>query len=264
MIESPRMVDSHCHIADEVFGPDLEAVIGRAREAGLERALIILEAGNAQEAAQAARACAIWEPLRVAIGVHPHAAHGFADRPAKAAEIVRAQAAATPEARAVGEIGLDYHYDFSAPDVQRAVFREQLALAGELDWPVVVHTREAERDTIAAIQEFGGAVRGVLHCFTGSADLARQALGLGFYISFSGIVTFPRAEDLRETARIVPLDRLLIETDSPFLSPAPNRGGRNEPARVVDVARVLATIAGVTEEELAAATTANFHRLFRP
>lgn len=258
------MIDSHCHIADEVFGPDLDQVITRAREAGLERVLVILEAGNTQEAEQASRAHGLWEPLRAAVGVHPHVAHQFAADPARARAVVGEQVAATPFARAIGEIGLDYHYDYSPRDVQQAVFREQLALASELDRPVVIHTRDAERDTIEALQACGGALRGVLHCFTGSADLASRALDLGFYISFSGIVTFPRAGDLRDTARRVPLDRLLVETDSPFLAPAPNRGGRNEPARVVDVARALAPIMGVTLDELGAATTANFHRLFRP
>lgn len=258
------MIDSHCHIADDVFDADLEQVIARARGAGLERVLAILEAGNAQEAAQARRAHAIWGSVRVAVGVHPHAAHEFSTDPTRARTVVSEQIASTPFARAVGEIGLDYHYDFSPRDVQRAVFREQLELAHELDRPVVIHTRESEADTMEMLNAFGGSLRGVLHCFTGSADLARQALDIGFYISFSGILTFPRSTELRETARLVPLDRVLVETDSPFLAPAPKRGGRNEPARVVDVARALAPIIGVTLEELGSATTANFHRLFGP
>src|SRR5262249_52036678 len=146
---------------------------------------------------------------------------------------VRAQIDATPSARAVGEIGLDYHYDFSPPPVQQAVFRAQVRLARERRLPVVVHTRDADADTLAVLREEGGGeLRGVLHCFTGDAELARSGLALGFWLSLAGIITFPRAADLRATVRTVPLDRLLAETDSPFLAPVPHRGTRNEPARV--------------------------------
>jgi TatD DNase family protein len=259
------VIDSHCHLADEIFSADLDAVVARARTAGLERVLVILEAGNAQEAAQATRAHALWPELRVAVGVHPHAAHTFAADPAAAATLVRDQIRTTPQARAVGEIGLDYHYDFSPRPVQHEVFRAQIGVARELDLPVIIHTREADPDTMDILTEAGGgALRGVLHCFTGTPELARAALDLGFYISFAGIVTFPKAGELRDTAKLVPLDRLLVETDSPFLSPAPHRGGRNEPARVVHVADTLGNVMGHTVEELARATTANFHRLFRP
>ena len=259
------MIDSHCHLADDIFTADLDAVVARARAAGLERALVILEAGNPQEAAQAARAHDLWPELRVAVGVHPHAAHGFASDTSAAARLVRDQIAATPQARAVGEIGLDYHYDFSPRAVQHEVFRAQVGVARDLDLPVVIHTREADDDTMAILREGGkGALRGVLHCFTGTPSLARAALDIGFYISFAGIVTFPKAGELRDTARLVPLDRLLVETDSPFLAPVPHRGGRNEPARVVHVADTLAQITGRTVDELAQATTANFHSLFRP
>jgi TatD DNase family protein len=259
------VIDSHCHLADDVFTADLDAVVARARAAGLERALIILEAGNPQEAAQAARAHALWPDVRMAIGVHPHAAHGFAADPSLSARLVREQIAATPQARAVGEIGLDYHYDFSPRSVQHEVFRAQIAVARELDLPVVIHTREADDDTMAILRESGaGTLRGVLHCFTGTGSLARAALDIGFYISFAGILTFPKAGELRDTARLVPLDRLLVETDSPFLAPVPHRGGRNEPARVVHVAETLAEVTGQTVDELARATTANFHSLFRP
>jgi TatD DNase family protein len=171
----------------------------------------------------------------------------------------------TPGARAIGEIGLDYHYDFAPPDVQQQVFRPQVALARELDLPVVIHTREADDDTLRILGEAGaGNVRGVLHCFTGGPSLARAGLDLGFYISFSGIVTFPKSAELRETARGVPLDRVLIETDSPFLAPPPHRGRRNEPAWVARVADTLATLHGVPAEDVRRRTAANFHALFRP
>ena len=257
------MIDSHCHLADEVFAADLDAVVERARAAGLERALVILAAGDEKEAAQALRVEQLWPDVRFAVGVHPHQAQAFADRPERAAEVVRTQLHATPAGRAIGEIGLDYHYDYSPPDVQKQVFRAQVRLARELDRPVVIHTREADEDTLAILRE-EGPVRGVLHCFTGTPDLASAGLALGFYISLAGIVTFPKAVELRETARGVPVDRLLVETDSPFLAPVPNRGKRNEPAQVALVVAALAALHGLAPADLAARTKANFHTLFRP
>ena len=259
------MIDSHCHLADEVFAPELEAVVTRARDAGLERALVILAAGDEREAAQATRVQMLWPEVRVSIGVHPHTAHAFADAPDRAAEEVRRQVAATPAARAIGEIGLDYHYDFSPRDVQQRVFRAQIRLARELDVPVVIHTREADADTVAILkEEGGGSLRGVLHCFTGDKALARAGLDLGFYISLAGIITFPKAGELRDTARTVPPDRLLVETDSPYLAPTPHRGKRNEPAYVARVVAALAELHGIEAGEMARMTAANFHTLFRP
>jgi TatD DNase family protein len=259
------VIDSHCHLADQAFAADLEAVVARARDAGLERALVILEAGNEQEALQAQRVERLWPETRTALGVHPHQAHQFAGDPSRAVAVVREQAARTSSARAIGEIGLDYHYDYSPRDVQHAVFRGQVRLARELDLPVVIHTREADEDTLMILREEGGGeVRGVLHCFTGGPSLADAGLALGFHISLAGIITFPRAEELRETARRVPLDRLLIETDSPFLAPVPLRGKRNEPAHVIHVARALAEIHALDAVELGRRTSANFHTLFRP
>ena len=259
------MIDSHCHLADDTFAQDLDDVVRRARDAGLERAMVILEAGNAKEAAQALRLDALWPELRFSIGVHPHQAHQYAADPDRAAAVVREQWTATPSARAVGEIGLDYHYDFSPRDVQQAVFRAQLRLARELDRPVVIHTREADDDTLSMLREEGGGqLRGVLHCFTGGAALADSGLDLGFYISLAGIITFPKAEELRQTVRRVPLDRLLTETDSPFLAPVPYRGKRNEPAHVARVVDALAVLHGKAATDLARQTAANFHTLFRP
>jgi TatD DNase family protein len=259
------MIDSHCHLADETFAGDLDAVVLRAHDAGIERALVILAAGDEKEAAQARRVEALWPEVRVSIGVHPHAAHAFAADPQRAADLVRRQVFDTPAARAIGEIGLDYHYDFSPRDVQQEVFRRQIAVARELQRPVIIHTREADDDTMAILRdEGGGEVRGVLHCFTGSDALAQAGLDLGFYISLAGIITFPRAADLRETVKRVPIDRLLAETDSPFLAPVPFRGKRNEPAHVAHVIAALALLHGVEAAELARRTTANFHTLFRP
>ena len=259
------MIDSHCHLADETFAADLDAVIARAKAAGLERTLVILEAGNPQEATQAVRVEALWPETRLAVGVHPHHAHQFADDPGRAVDLVRAQVASTPAVRAIGEIGLDYHYDLSPRDVQQQVFRAQVRLARESKWPVVIHTREADEDTVRILREEGGGeVRGVFHCFTGTAALARAGLDLGFFLSVAGIITFPKAGDLRETVRAVPAGRLLTETDSPFLAPVPHRGTRNEPAHVSRVVESLATIFQVEAAEIAERTATNFHTLFGP
>ncbi len=259
------MIDSHCHLADEVFAASLDEVVDRARNAGLERVLVILEAGSAAEASQAGRVQALWPEVRVAIGVHPHHAHVFAEDAAAAVRTVREQVAATPYARAIGEIGLDYHYDYSPRDVQKAVFAAQVTLARDLSLPIVIHTREADADTLDILRAAGGGeVRGVLHCFTGTPQLASAALDLGLYISVAGIVTFPRSGNVRDVIGQIPIERLLIETDSPFLAPVPHRGRRNEPALVAHVAETVAAVKGMSAAELVRATTANFHTLFRP
>jgi len=259
------MIDSHFHLADEAFEPDLADVVGRARSAGLRHGLCIVAAGNAGEARRGERLAGLWPEVRFAIGVHPHQAGEHADDPASAVAAVREGLEGNPRARAVGEIGLDYHYDFSPRPVQQDVFGRQVALALELDLPVVIHTREATEDTFAILREAGeGKVRGVFHCFSGDAAMAREALDIGFAVSFAGIVTFPRADAVREAARTVPPDRLLVETDAPYLAPVPHRGTRNEPARVVHVAEALAAVRGEAFETVAAAVTGTFERLFRP
>ena len=259
------VIDSHCHLAGPEFAADLDAVISRAREAGLVRCLVILAATDDSEVRQATRVVGAWPDVRFAIGVHPHQAHVFADDPARAAEVTATQLDRVPAARAVGEIGLDYHYDFSPPAVQQAVFRAQLRLAAARGLPVVIHTREAEADTLRLIdEESQGRLRGVFHCFSGDADAARRALDTGFQLSFPGIVTFPKAAALRDAARQVPQDRLLIETDSPYLAPEPFRGHRNEPAHVVRVLELLAELRGVDRATLGAALVDNFDRLFQP
>jgi TatD DNase family protein len=259
------VIDSHCHLADETFSAELEGVIGRAREAGLERVLVILEAGNEQEATQARRVHELWPDVRTAVGIHPHAAHEYGTNTERVVSTVRDQIARTPLSRAIGEIGLDYHYDYSPRDVQQTVFRAQVRLARELKLPVVIHTREADEDTMTVLRDEGkGELNGVLHCFSGTADLARAGLDLGFYLSFAGMLTFNNASALRETARLVPLDRLMTETDSPFLAPVPHRGKRNEPAFVSHVVAALAQLHAIDVKEMDQHTTANFHRLFRP
>lgn len=254
------MIDSHCHLADEAFEADLDAVIARAREAGVSGALCILAAGDEPEAARARGVQAKWPAVRFATGVHPHAAGTFAGRVAEGADWTRRHAAAF-DACGIGEIGLDYHYEFAPRDVQREVFAGQLALARELRRPVIIHTREATDDTFSVLAESGG-VRGVFHCFTGDTTMARRALDIGFYLSFAGIVSFPKAESLRDAARLVPADRLLIETDSPYLAPVPLRGKRNEPAYVPRVLDALAAARGDVPAALAEQTSHNFVSLF--
>jgi TatD DNase family protein len=251
--------DSHAHLTLEHFDPDREEVIARARQSGVAR--IVTVSSFIGDASACAALAARHDFIHFTAGVHPHEAKSFT--PEAAADI--RTAATRPKAVAIGEIGLDYHYDFSPRDVQQAVFRAQMRLARERRQPVVIHTREADEDTIAILREEGGGeVRGVLHCFTGGRALAEAALALGFFVSVAGIITFPRAEALRETVRAVPLDRLLTETDSPFLAPVPHRGKRNEPAHVARVVAALGDMHGMPAAAVAARTAANFHTLFRP
>jgi TatD DNase family protein len=258
-------VDSHCHLAGEEFAGDLDAVIERAIAAGLAHALVILAADDDKELEQAQQVSARWSGVRFSIGVHPHAAGTFADSPAAAAGLVDNRIDLEPLARAIGEIGLDYHYDFAPREVQQQVFREQIRLARRRSLPIVIHTREAEDDTFRILaEESAGESGGVFHCFTGDRAMARRALDIGFHLSLAGIVTFPRALELKEVAKLVPIDRLLIETDSPFLAPVPYRGKRNEPSYVTQVAQTIAELRGDSAEAIGLAAKNNFERLFKP
>ncbi len=259
------MIDSHSHLADEAFAADVEAVLGRARDAGLEAILCVVDVSDPAEAARADGVSALWEGIRTTAGVHPHRAAPFAGRPEAAAGLVAARLGADPRARAVGEVGLDYHYDFAPRDAQRGVFAAQVALARNAELPLVIHTREADEDTIAILEHEGeGRVRGVFHCFSGDVRLAEQALRLGFYVSFSGMLTFPNADAIRRAAAIVPLDRVLVETDCPYLAPVPYRGRRNEPAWVARTVAALAEIHRSDAAHIAALTSRNYRELFAP
>lgn len=259
------MTDSHCHIAGEEFVADLDAVVARAKAAGVSRALVILAAEDDAEIARAATVLAAWPQCRFAVGVHPHHAKVFAPNPQAAAAMVAERLEALPEARAIGEIGLDYHYECSPRDVQHAVFRVQIQLALSRDLPVVIHTREAEDDTLRIIAEKGhGRLRGVFHCFTGDTDAANRALATGFLLSIPGVATFPKAEALRQAAARLPADRVLVETDSPYLAPVPYRGKRNEPSYVAKVVEQLAAVRGVSPATVGEECDRNFDALFRP
>jgi TatD DNase family protein len=259
------MIDSHCHLAGDDFMSDLGEVVGRAKQAGLAGALVILGAEDVAELGRAAVVSGAWNEVRFSVGVHPHQAGQFASDPAKAAQQTQAAIAAQPLSRAVGEIGLDYHYDFAPRDVQQQVFREQIRLAGRLGLPIVIHTREAEEDTFRILEEeHARDIGGVFHCFTGDREMAKRCLDIGFYLSVAGIVTFPRALELKEVAKMVPIGRLLIETDSPFLAPVPYRGKRNEPAHVARVAEAIADLRGTNTDAIADVTQQNHVRLFAP
>jgi TatD DNase family protein len=253
-----KLVDSHCHLDDEKFAADLDAVIERAQAAGVDRMLAIGTGGGPPDLEVAIRLAEAHSCFYATVGVHPHdAAKATAETFDQLRALVR-----HPKVIGIGEIGLDYHYDFSPREVQREVFRAQLRLAAETARPIVIHTREAWEDTLRILDEDRPAAL-IMHCFTGGPDEARQCLDRGFYLSFGGVLTFPKAENVRESARITPADRLLVETDAPYLAPVPHRGKRNEPAFVVDTVRRLAEVRGQSADEIAAMTTRNFERLFR-
>jgi TatD DNase family protein len=263
------MIDSHCHLADDQFQADLPDVIARAQAAGLERVLCVLDTSAADEAARVPRLRELWPAMRFSSGIHPHHAGRFADNLDAIPSALDAALAANDAIRALGEIGLDYHYDFAPRDIQREVFARQIAVARARRLPIIIHTREADADTLDVLRTAGRSgseppIRGVFHCFTGDEALARAALDLGFHLSFSGIATFPSASSLRAIAAWAPADRLLIETDSPYLAPPPHRGKRNEPAWVARVADVIAEARGESAADLRARTTQNFHTLFQP
>jgi TatD DNase family protein len=250
-------IDSHAHLADAAFDVDRDDVIARARDAG---ASAIVAIGESISAADRAAVIAANHPRYVyhTAGVHPHEAADFDD--ARDLEAIRRHVAAG--AVAVGECGLDYHYDHSPRDAQRHAFESQLRLAKELDRPVVVHSREADADITAMIDTAAHAnVRGVLHCFTGTHAVAETALAAGWYVSFSGIVTFKKWDDLA-LLRLVPDDRLLVESDSPYLTPVPFRGKRNEPSFVPHTIERLASARGTTSDDLSELTVNNTRRFF--
>ena len=258
------MIDSHCHLAGEEFAADLNAVVGRAQAAGVTAAVCILAAGDAGESARAKDVRAAWPAARFSVGIHPHQAGQWEGRASEATETLR-RGIQEQGASAIGEIGLDYHYDLSPRAIQQEIFAAQVRLARELALPVVIHTREATEDTFRILEQEGaGNVRGVFHCFTGDEAMARAALDIDFHLSFAGIVTFPRAVEIRQAARIVPAERVLAETDSPYLAPVPFRGKRNEPAHVVRVYETLAEVRGEPLDTLTTQVRANFDALFRP
>ncbi len=262
-----KLIDSHAHLTDERFDEDRDETLRRAAAAGVEAVVVI--GYNLESSHQVAELVAVRPPVAspALYGTVGFAPHNVAEAHASARAEVQ-QLLTRPRIVAVGEIGLDYHYDMP-PDEQRDLFGEQLQWAVERQLPVVVHSREAEDDVVAMILDAGAdgdpeksRLGGVIHCFTESEAMAAAAVDAGFYVSFSGIVTFPNAEPVRRSAAVVPLERTLIETDAPYLAPVPHRGRRNEPAFVGAVAACLATIHGVDPEEVATITAANCRTFF--
>lgn len=253
-----KLADSHCHLNYKGLAEHQGDVLQRARDSGVVAMLNISTREREWDdvIAVAEREPDVW----ATIGVHPHEADQHPD--VDTAKLI--ERAAHPRVVGIGESGLDYYYDHSDRERQRASFRAHIAACRETQLPLVVHTRDAEDDTarILAEEMEQGAYPGVIHCFTASGDFADKALELGFYISISGIVTFKNAKDLQETAARLPRERLLIETDAPFLAPVPHRGRTGEPAFVADTCRFLAQLRGEDADELADVTRANFHRLF--
>jgi TatD DNase family protein len=251
-----KLIDSHCHLDDTQFDPDRDEVIERARQAGIGYMMSIGTGNGPPDLEVALRLARKYDFIYATVGVHPHDAAKAIPETFAALEAL----ASETKVLAVGEIGLDYHYDFSPRDVQREVFIAQLQLAGRAGKPIVIHTREAWSDTLVVLREHW-AGSGIIHCFSGGPAEARQVLDLGFYLSFGGVLTFPKAEALRDAARMTPADRILVETDAPYLAPVPKRGKRNEPAFMVETARRLAEVRGVAPEHIAEVTTENFERL---
>lgn len=251
-------IDTHAHLEMEAFDGDREAVIARAAAAGLTA---IITVGTTLPDCEKAVSLAALHPLvHAAVGIHPHEASGF---DAGSREALRALAG-RPKVVAIGEIGLDFFYDHSPRELQLRYFEEQLDLAEELGLPVIIHDREAHAETVAILRERRGRLRGVLHCFSGDLAMARECVALGFHLSVAGPVTYPKADQLRAVAREIPAERLLVETDAPYLAPQPHRGRRNEPAYVVETARRLAEIRGMSPGELERLTETNARRLFWP
>ena len=253
-----RLIDSHCHLNYEGLAERRDEVLASARAAGVTGFLNI--STRQREWDDVIAVAEANEDVWATVGVHPHEADAHPDLGASALVV----ATSHPDVIAIGECGLDYYYDKSDRAAQRERFQAHIEAARETGLPLVVHTRDAEDDTAEMLERAvnAGGVRGVLHCFTGTWELARKALDLGFYVSLSGIVTFKNAQDLQHTARKLPADRLLVETDSPFLAPVPHRGRTCEPAFVADTARFVAGLRGVEVENLAQETTGNFFKLF--
>lgn len=251
------LFDSHAHLDDERFDDDREKVINSLKENGVD--LIVDPGSDISSSVQAVNLSKEYENIYAAVGVHPHSAKDMNEDTLK---ILKALSK-NDKVVAIGEIGLDYHYDNSPRDVQKKWFKEQIKLAKELNLPIIIHTREAQKDTFDIVkEEYDENLRGVLHCYSGSLEMAREYLDMGFYISFAGPITFKNSKVPKQVAKEVPLDKLLVETDCPYLTPEPHRGKRNEPLYVRYVASTIAELKGITFEEVARRTKENAIRFF--
>jgi TatD DNase family protein len=259
------LIDSHCHLDDEQFNSDREAAIARALEAGVERMVVIGTGDGPPDLESAIRLADKHEQIYATVGIHPqHAAQtvGLGDVEGTLKEL--GTLLSHPKCVALGEIGLDYYWKPIAHEEQHRLFRAQLEIARDASKPIVIHTRDAWDDTLQILEEHWAPSRlpCVLHCFTGGPDIAQRALALGFYLSFAGVLTYPKATEVHASAKMAPLDRILLETDAPYLAPVPYRGKRNEPSYVVHTARFLAGLRSQEFEEIAQSTTSNWQRVF--
>ena len=257
-----NLIDSHCHLDGVEFELDLDAVIERALDAGVIHMLAVGTGNGPPDYEAGIRLAERYSCLYATAGVHPHeAAKGDGKTMNRLRELLD-----HPKVVALGEIGLDYHYNFSPPEKQREIFAGQLAVAREASKPVIIHTREAWDDTVRILEQHWAphGIGGIMHCFTGGPWEAERAVRMGFHLGFGGVITFPKAFRVREAAAAAPADRILLETDSPYLAPVPHRGKRNEPALILETARKLASVRKVTVEEVARQTTDNFRRLCLP
>lgn len=254
------IVDSHAHLSSKRFDADRAQVVERAFQEGIKAIFCPTEINDTRKLGVTLQLIEDYPHISAAAGVHPHSAQYFSPEYALKIEHL----AKEKKIKAVGEIGLDYHYNFSSPSVQKDIFRQQLHLAKKLRLPVIIHSRKAAPDIVKAIQEEEFKGGGILHCFTENWEFAEQMIDLNFFISFSGILTYPQAEPLREVAQKIPLDKLLVETDSPYLVPLPYRGKkkRNEPTLVKEVAKLLAELKNLSWEEIAGVTTRNYESIF--
>jgi TatD DNase family protein len=253
------LIDSHCHLDSPEFDADRDEVVARALDAGVEQMVAIGTGSGPPDLEAGIRLADRYPQFYATVGIHPH----DADKASKADFERLAELLSHPKVIALGEIGLDYHYDFSPRETQTSVFIQQMEIAAAAKKPIVIHTREAWDDTAALLEQHWKphGIGGIMHCFSGGLVEARRALDLGFYLSFGGIVTFPKALDVQAAAKETPADRILVETDSPYLAPVPKRGKRNEPALVVHTARKLADLRGQSLEEVSHVTSENFRLL---
>ena len=253
------MIDSHCHLDSTEFDSDRDQVIERALAAGVEKMVAIGTGTGPPDLEAGIRLADKYPAFLATIGIHPHdaAKAGSADY-RRIADLL-----SHSKVVAMGEIGLDYHYDFAPREAQKSAFIEQMSIAASARKPIVIHTREAWDDTVALLEKYWKphGISGIMHCFSGGPDEAQRALDLGFYLSFGGILTFPKATQVQESARAAPSDRILLETDAPYLAPVPKRGKRNEPGLIIHTAQKLADLRGCSLEEVSRLTTDNFHRL---
>ena len=253
------LIDSHAHIQGNEYDGEVEAVIERARGAGVEKIIAVGGAGDMSSNTDAIALADSFPDIYATVGMHPHDAKDVGTEELRALSELTAH----PKVVAVGETGLDYYYNHSPRDMQRRVFSQFIRIARQTGLPIVVHERDATKDAAELLRSEGaGELRGVIHCFTGNYEAACAYLDLGFYLSFTGIITFKNAESLRDVVRKVPLEHMLIETDSPFLTPVPHRGKRNEPAYVRFVAETVAIVRGISLEQVASITSANAQNLF--